>query len=50
MFRSIVDLHAAIHRYIVERNAEPKPFVWSADPDRVLAAINRGKQALKEVH
>jgi hypothetical protein len=24
---------------------ELKPFVWTADPDRVLAAIRRGKQA-----
>ena len=46
VFRSIVDLQAAIHRYIAEHNTEPKPFVWTADPDRVLAAINRGKQAL----
>jgi transposase len=50
VFRSIVDLQAAIHRYIAEHNAEPKPFVWTADPERVLAAINRGKQALESVH
>jgi hypothetical protein len=47
VFRSIVDLQAAIHRYIAEHNAEPKPFVWTADPERILAAINRGKQALE---
>ena len=29
VFRSIVDLQAAIHRYIAEHNAEPKPFVWT---------------------
>src|SRR4051812_9679548 len=50
VFCSIVDLQAAIHRYIAEPNAEPKPFVWTADPDRVLAAINRGNQALESVH
>jgi transposase len=50
VFCSIVDLQAAIHRYIAEHNAEPKPFVWTADPERVLAAINRGKQALESVH
>ena len=47
VFRSIVDLQAAIHRYIAEHNTEPKPFAWTADPDRVLAAIKRGKQALE---
>src|SRR5215210_5914638 len=50
VFRSIVDLQAAIHLYITAHNAEPKPFVWTADPDRVLAAITRGKQALESAH
>ena len=50
VFRSIVDLQAAIHRYIAEHNTEPKPFVWTADPDRVLASIKRGKQALESAH
>jgi transposase len=50
VFCSIVDLQAAIHRYIAEHNAEPKPFVWTADPERVLASIKRGNQTLKLVH
>jgi hypothetical protein len=29
---------------------KPKPFVWKADPERVLAAIERGKQALESIH
>jgi hypothetical protein len=33
-----------------EHNENPKPFVWKADPSRVLAAIERGKQALESVH
>jgi transposase len=45
VFRSIVDLQTAIKRYIAEHNGEPKPFVWTADPERALAAIRRGKQA-----
>jgi hypothetical protein len=28
----------------------PKPFVRTADPDRVLAVIKRGKQALEPIH
>ena len=44
-----MDLQAAINRYIAEHNTEPKPFEWTADPDRVLAAINRGKQALESL-
>jgi transposase len=48
--RYIVDLQAAIHRYIAEHNSAPKPFVWTAEPNRVLAAIERGKQASKSAH
>ena len=50
VFRSIVDLQAAINRYLAEHNREPKPFVWTANPNRVLAAIERGKQALESIH
>jgi transposase len=50
VFRSIVDLQAAINRYVVEHNDDPKPFKWTADPRRVLAAISRGNQALESIH
>ena len=33
VFRSLVDLQAAIHRYLAEHNADPKPFVWTARED-----------------
>jgi len=29
VFRSIVDLQAAIDAYLTEHNASPKPFVWT---------------------
>jgi hypothetical protein len=35
---------------LAEYNAAPKPFVWTADPERVLAAIKRGKQASEAVY
>jgi hypothetical protein len=47
---SVVDLQAAINRFVEETNAQPKPFVWTADPDRVLAAVKPGKQALVSIH
>jgi hypothetical protein len=47
VFGSITDLQAAINRYLAEHNENPKPFVWKADPSRILAAIERGKQALE---
>ena len=50
VFRSVVDLQAAINRFVEETNADPKPFVWTADPGRVLAAVKRGKQKLESIH
>ena len=50
VFRSIVDLQAAINRFLAETNAEPKPFTWTADPDKIIAAVRRGHQALDSIH
>ena len=50
VFRSIVDLQAAINRFLKETNDHPKPFVWTADPDKIIAAVRRGYQALDAVH
>ena len=46
VFRSIVDLQAAINRFLKDTNDHPKPFVWTADPDKIIAAVKRGYQAL----
>ena len=40
-FHSIVDLQAAINRYIEEHNNDPKPFVWTQSADRVLEKLAR---------
>ena len=50
VFHSIVDLQAAIKRFLEEHNDNPKPFVWTADPDHIIAAVNRGHQALELIH
>ena len=43
VFHSLVDLQAAINRFIAEYNLnDAKPFVWKADPDDIIAARNRG--------
>jgi transposase len=49
VFHSVVDLQAAINRFVEETNRMPKPFVWTADPNRVLAAVKRGKQTLESL-
>jgi transposase len=50
VFRSVVDLQAAINRFVEETNADPKPFIWTADANRVLGAVKRGKQKLESIH
>jgi hypothetical protein len=36
VFHSLVDLPAAINHYLGEHNRKPKPFVWTADANRVI--------------
>lgn len=50
VFRSITDLQAAINRFLAEHNRAPKPFVWTKDPDEIIAAVKRGHQALDSIH
>jgi len=50
VFHSVVDLQAAINRFIAEHNeVEAKPFIWRADPDVIIASRNRGFQTLEVV-
>jgi len=50
VFTSIVELQAAINRFIAETNDKPKPFVWTKSADAILAAVHRGRQALDAIH
>lgn len=51
VFRSLVDLQAAINRFVHEHNrCNPKPFTWTADPDKIIAAVKRGHQVLDSLH
>lgn len=43
-FRGGVDLRAAIHRFITEHNRTAKRLVWTADPDRIIASVNKAKK------
>jgi transposase len=49
-FTSIVELQTAINRFIAEANGKPKPFVWTKSDDAILAAVQRGRQALDAIH
>ncbi len=50
VFRSLVDLQTAINRFLAETNHDPKPFIWTADPDKIIAAVKRGHQMLDSIH
>jgi transposase len=50
VFCSLVELQAAINRFVAEHNQSPKPFIWRADPDAIIAAHARGFQALESNH
>jgi transposase len=47
-FHSFVDLQAAFNRFIAEHNTQAKPFVWKAEPDKIIAVRNRGFPALNQ--
>jgi transposase len=50
VFRSVAHLQAAINRFLLEHNGDAKPFTWTADPDKIIAAVRRGHQALDSIH
>jgi len=49
-FKSVPQLVDAIHDYLKNYNADPKPFVWTKDADMILAKINRCKEASGTAH
>ena len=49
-FASLVDLQAAINRYLDQHNADPRPFVWTAEPDGIIEKVRRGYQASQSLH
>ncbi len=49
VFCSIVDLQAAINRFLDETNDDPRSFTWTADPDKIIAAVKSGRQVLDSI-
>jgi hypothetical protein len=43
----LVDLQAAINGFLRETNDDPKPFAWTVDPQKIIASVKRGYQALE---
>ena len=50
VFHSVPDLIAAIEAFLAAHNNDPKPFVWTASVDSILAKVGRCKAVLETVH
>jgi transposase len=47
VFHSVPDLISKIQVYLDAHNIDPKPFVWTATADEILAKVRRGRVALE---
>ncbi len=50
VFHSVPDLIAKIEEYLDAHNDDPKPFIWTATADDILAKVARGRVALQAVN
>lgn len=50
VFHSVRDLIAKIEAYLDAHKDDPKPFVWTATADEILAKVARGRAALQAVN
>lgn len=50
VFRSVDELKTAIIEFIETNNHDPKPFVWTADPDKIIAKLKRATQVSESIH
>jgi transposase len=49
-FHSVDELVQAIQEYLDENNKNPKPFVWTATVNQILAKVQRCKAILETLH
>jgi len=49
-FGGVQELKLAIEEYLRQNNAQPKPFVWTASVEKILAKVQRCKAILETLH
>jgi hypothetical protein len=49
-FQSVQALVTAIMDYLDAKNAEPKPFVWTASMQTILSKVRRANEVLETLH
>ena len=50
VFKSVPELEAAIRTDIAKHNAWPKPFIWTASANDILAKVARARKVLNVIH
>lgn len=45
-FTSVTELQQAIYNYLDHHNGDPKPFIWTAKAEDILAKVTRAREAL----
>jgi transposase len=49
VFRNVTELIDAIDAYIAEHNRDPKPLIWTAKAEKILAKVNRARAVLDKM-
>ena len=49
VFKSVADLITAIQAYVDYHNDHPKPFVWTAKAEDIIAKYRRAKAVLNKI-
>ena len=50
VFRSVLELIDALDDYVDQHNANPKPFIWTAKANDILAKVIRAQSAALNLH
>jgi len=50
VFTSVKELDAAVKGYIEQHNQNPKPFIWTAKANDILAKVKRARRQLNKLH
>jgi transposase len=48
-FTSVADLTDAITRWAEHWNTDPKPFIWKATAEEIIAKVQRGRTTLHQI-
>jgi hypothetical protein len=43
VFHSLPELIAALEKYLLQQNKEPKPYIWTAQAKDILAKVTRSR-------